>query len=230
MLAICVLCAEALALNAHADGSNFEGVWKISTPQSDLRPMTGAIPFTAEGRKHYEANKKSRARRDYNYDLTVLRCSTPGLPRLMLTPMRFRIWQRPNIVTMVFEWNHVVRQIDLRGVATEPPLVPTMMGVSKGHWEGDTLVVNTDNLSDRTLLDALVAHTSDLKLTERIHLVDADTLEDRITIDDAAYFSRPWEATVTYKRQPSVVFTDDVCLDRLDAGQPALPSPARPGK
>jgi hypothetical protein len=80
------------------------------------------------------------------------------------------------------------------------------------------------------LLDALLAHTGDLKLTERIRLVDADTLEDRITIDDAAYFSRPWEAMVTYKRQPSTIFTDDVCLDRLDAGQPALPSPARPGK
>lgn len=223
LFAACALCAMVLSFAAQADSANLEGVWKISAPQSELRPVNGAIPFTAEGRKHYEANKRSKARRDYSYDLTLLRCSTPGLPRLMLTPLRFRIWQRPNLVTAVFEWNRVLRQIDLRDAKTEPPLVPTMMGQSKGRWEGDTLVVRTEHLSDRTLLDTLVPHTANLKLTERIRLLDADTLEDRMTIDDPTYFSRPWEAVVTYKRQSWVAFPEDVCLDRLEAGQPALP-------
>ena len=82
-------------------------------------------------------------------------------------------------------------------------LVPTMTGTSKGHWEGNTLVAETTNLSERTLLDELVPHTLDMKVTEHLRLVDADTLEDRITIEDPAYFTRPWDAVITYKRQPA---------------------------
>jgi hypothetical protein len=63
-----------------------------------------------------------------------------------------------------------------------------------------------------------------MKLTERLRLVDADTLEDRITIDDAAYFRRPWDAVVTYKRQPAALFSEDVCLDRLKAHQATFPA------
>ena len=207
-----------------AESPKFDGVWLISVPQSELKPVGGAIPFTPEARKRYEQNKRARSRRDDSYDLTQLRCASPGLPRLMLTPKRFRIWQRPDHVTFVFEWNRVIRQIDLRDIRTEAPLVPTATGVSKGHWEGDTLVVRTDNLSDNTLIDALVPHTTGLKLTERIRLSQADTLEDRITIDDPASFTRPWETVLTYKRQPSAAFPEDVCLDRLEAGEPALPT------
>jgi hypothetical protein len=63
-----------------------------------------------------------------------------------------------------------------------------------------------------------------MKVTERFRLIDADTLEDRITIEDPAYFTRPWEAVLTYKRQPAALFPEDVCLDRLEANKPALPS------
>jgi len=224
LLAFGALCGGVLSAAQAAENSKFDGVWQIGALQSELKPVNGAIPFTPEGRKRYEQNKRAKARHDYNYDLTQLRCSSPGLPRLMLTPKRIRIWQRPDHVTFVFEWNRVIRQIDLRDIQTEAPLVPTATGVSKGHWEGDTLVVRTDYLSDKTLLDALVPHTADLKLTERIRLAGADTLEDRITIEDSASFSRPWETVLTYKRQPSAAFPEDVCLDRLEAGEPALPT------
>jgi hypothetical protein len=98
-----------------------------------------------------------------------------------------------------------------------------MTGTSNGHWEGDTLVAETTNISDRTLLDDLVPHTNDLKVTERFRLVDADTLEDRMTIEDPYTFKRPWDALLTFKRQPDALFPEDVCLDRHDAHQPAIP-------
>jgi hypothetical protein len=147
----------------------------------------------------------------------------------MLTPERFKIWQRLGVVTFDFEWNRALRQIDASGM---PPredmlgrgLVPTMTGISKGHWEGDTLIAETTNVSDRTLLDDLVPHTQDMKLTERLRLVDPDTLEDRITIDDPDYYKRPWDAVLTYKRQPAALFPEDVCLDRLKAHQTIFPS------
>jgi hypothetical protein len=68
-----------------------------------------------------------------------------------------------------------------------------------------------------------VPHTLDLKVTEHLRLLDPETLEDRITIADPAYFKRPWDAAVTYKRQPAALFPEDVCLDRHEAHQPVFP-------
>jgi hypothetical protein len=213
---------------AQAEAPNLEGVWKIATPATSLKPIFGAVPFTAEGRKAYEANRKLRAQGKVDdYDITLSRCSNPGVPRLALTPMRFKIWNRQNVVTFDYEWNRALRQINM-GVPPQPDLmgqglVPTMTGKSKGHWEGDTLVSVMEGGSDRTLIDDLVPHGYDLKVTEHYRLIDADTLEDRVTIEDPAFFTRPWQAVVTYKRQPDAIFPEDVCLDRIDAKQSAFP-------
>ena len=213
---------------AQAEVPNLEGVWKIATPTTSLRPISGAVPFTAEGRKAYEANRKLKAQGKIDdYDITLSRCSNPGVPRLALTPMRFKIWNRQNVVTFDYEWNRALRQINV-GVPPQPDLmgqglVPTATGKSKGHWEGDTLVSVMEGASDRTLIDDLVPHGYDLKVTEHYRLIDADTLEDRVTIEDPAFFSRPWDSVVTYKRQPDAIFPEDVCLDRVDAKQPAFP-------
>jgi hypothetical protein len=214
----------------HAAAPNLEGVWKIATPATTLQPISGPVPFTAKGRSAYEANKVLKAEGKIDdYDITLSRCSNPGVPRLALTPMRFKIWQRFGILTFDFEWNGALRQIDASGL---PPLnddilglglVPTMTGPSKGHWERDTLVAETTNLSDRTLLDDLVPHTLDLKVTEHFRLLGPNTLEDRITIEDPTYFTRPWDAVITYNRQPAALFPQDVCLDRLAAHQPVFP-------
>jgi len=222
------LLASAGAASAQAAMPDIEGVWKIATPTATLKPLSGAVPFTAEGQKAYEANRKARAQGKFDdYDITLSRCSNPGVPRLALTPMRFKIWNRQGVVTFDYEWNRALRQINV-GVPPQPDLmgqglVPTMTGKSKGRWEGDTLVSVMEGGSDRTLIDDLVPHGYDLKVTERYRLVDANTLEDRITIEDPAYFTRPWDAVVTYKRQPDAIFAEDVCLDRVAAKQPAFP-------
>jgi hypothetical protein len=71
-------------------------------------------------------------------------------------------------------------------------LVGRSVPISKGRWEGDTLVLTSDGFVNNTLVDDLVPHGYDMKLTERLRLKDADTLEARITIDDPEYFTRPW--------------------------------------
>lgn len=207
-----------------APGANLEGVWKAASPSASLKPIGGAIPFTEAGRKLYERNKGLKARKDYDaYDIATSRCSTPGVPRLMLTGQRFKLWQQQGVVTFDFEWNRAIRQIDVRGVPTEAPAVPNMTGVSKGHWDGKTLVALTTDVSERTLIDDLVPHTIDMKVTERLRLLDADTLEDRMTIEDPTIFTKPWEAVITYKRQPDAAFPEDICMDRLEKRQPAFP-------
>ncbi|WP_445190651.1 hypothetical protein [Sphingobium sp. HWE2-09] len=227
-MALLMPCAALVAQTPSAvpaATANLEGVWQIATPTGSLKPVAGAIPFTAEGRKAYERNKGLKARKDYDaYDIATSRCSTPGVPRLMLTPKRFKIWQQQNVVTFDFEWNRAIRQIDVRGLSVDPPVVPNMTGVSKGHWEGDSLVATTSDVSERTLIDDLVPHSIDMKVTERIRLVDANTLEDRVTIADPVNFTQPWTSVITYKRQPDAAFPEDVCMDRIAKHQSAFAS------
>jgi hypothetical protein len=228
ILAGAMLCGvSAASAQVHSEHPEFEGVWKIATPTATLKAPS-EVPFTAKGREEYNRNRRLKARGAYDdYDITTARCSSPGVPRLMLTPMRFKIWDRIGFVTFDFEWNRAIRQIDIR--PTQQPyrmgddLVPTMTGQSSGRWEGDTLVATTVDISERTLLDDLLPHSVDMKVTERFRLIDPDTLEIRITIDDPAYYTRPWDAVITYKRQPDAIFPEDVCLDRIEANEPAFP-------
>lgn len=225
--------ASLAAGAAHAaDPADFTGTWQVVTARSSILPSDGAIPFTAKGRKEYEANARRKARKDLSFDLMTSRCSSPGVPRVMLTPQRFRIFQDAQVLMIGFEWNRVRRaigmpglpaQISLFNAAEEAKVVGTKMGTSRAQWDGSTLVVTTNELSVATLLDDLVPHSFDLKVTERLTLKDADTLEDRIRIEDPEYFTRPWETVLTYRRQPDAIFAEDVCLDRT-FGPPPLPT------
>jgi hypothetical protein len=201
----------------------FEGTWAVVPHTAVLKPLNGAVPFTAEGRKQYEENKRSRAKGDFEFDSANLVCSTPGLPRLMITPMRMQIWPRTDVVTFQFEWNRLFYQVDMTHREREPILYPLGVGDSKGTWEGDSLVIRTDNINDTTLIDNLVPHSDDLTLVQKLRLVDADTLENHITITDPRTFTRPWDAVVTYKRQPNEPFPEDICIDRVHAGQKGIP-------
>ncbi|WP_241659517.1 hypothetical protein [Sphingomonas glacialis] len=192
------------------------GVWQITTPVVDLRPADRTVPFTKKGEEAYRTNlrlKKKGAIDDY--DVMTSRCANPGMPRMMITAKRFKIRELFNVLTFDFEWNRLIRQIDLRGLPLEKPLGTRFTGVSRGRWVGDTLEVETTDVPPEALIDQLLPHSWDMKVTERYRLLDADTLEDRITITDPEYYQHPWEARVTYKRQPFVVFAEDVCLDRL---------------
>jgi hypothetical protein len=114
-------------------------------------------------------------------------------------------------------------QISLFGAADDAKLVGTKMGTAQAQWDGSTLVIVTKDITDATLLDDLVPHGFGLKVTERLTLKDADTLEDRIMIEDPEYFAKPLETVLTYKRQPDAIFPEDVCLDRT-FGKPPLPT------
>jgi hypothetical protein len=224
-------CTALLPLTCiAADPAQLEGTWKISTPQQSFRPTSGSIPFTVEGRRRYQENQRYLSKGQFDeFDYATARCASPGLPRLMLTPERFRIWQRSGSIMLQFEWNRLFRQIDMgtllqpqiRLTAGGPPdasdeaLVGRAVPISKGRWEEGTLVVTTEGFADNTLIDRLVPHGYDMKLTERIRLLDSNTLEDRITIEDPEYFTRPWETVVTYRRQADEAFAESVCLDSL---------------
>ena len=232
MAAMLTAALAVLGGTASAATPDLSGVWALAKPQVLLAPADGGtIPFTADGRKALEANQAAAAKGDYSFDPTMSTCASPGQPRLMLTPKPFAIFQEPSMLTILYQWNDVFRQIKL-GKQLRDPLMsadaqdfPASQGYSAANWSGDTLVVTTTGLTDSRLLDNLLPSSSDLTLTEHLSLRDHDTLVDRITIADADDFTKPWDTVLTYQRQPDSLlpFPEDVCLDRVRAKQPALP-------
>jgi len=219
-----VMVASAVAWSpVSAAAASIEGTWKIAKPASSFTPTDGPIPFTADTKGDYEDNRAALAKGDFSFDRTQSRCSSPGVPRLALTPQPFRIWVRPLAVTFQYEWNRLTRSVDMTGRKVDAPFAGPAVGFSEGHWEGNTLVIKGQYFSDATLIDDLVPHSDSMVVDERLHLKGPNTLEDDLTITDPDSFTRPWHTKVTYTRQPDQAFAEDICLDRLNAGQMPLP-------
>lgn len=219
----------AATLNANAAPPDMTGYWMVDRYIEEVRTVDGKVPPLKPAAKQiYEQRKADRQAGKLDFD-PAAKCVSPGVPRVMFLPYAVEFLQRPHELTMLFAWNHFYRNIDLSG---KPAVVdyPLYMGASAGQWEGNTLVVDTIGLREEALLDASgLPGSTELKVTER-YTVDAKgkKLTNTITIDDPANYTQSWQTRVTYKRLPdSYEFFEDVCLDRIDAGQPAI---AKPGK
>jgi len=118
----------------------------------------------------------------------------------------------PNRIIQFFEWNHVWRRIwtDGRKLPTDPDL--TWYGYSVGHWEGDTLVVDTIGLDDRIWLDQYGdPFTSDMKVQERWRRVN-NTLELNMTITDPATYTKPWVSDkIIWTSRPNQDLREEIC-------------------
>ena len=123
----------------------------------------------------------------------LLDCLPPGVPRILLIPFPMQIVQIPGEVIMLFEYDHYVRYIYTDRREHPKDLDLTWMGDSIGKWEGNTLVVDTVGLTDKSWLDQVGhPHSNALHVVERIRRVDHDTLQDDLAIDDPKAYTRPW--------------------------------------
>ena len=125
------------------------------------------------------------------------RCLPPGVPRMSTTPYPWTFVQTPQLLVIVYEGGaHIWRKIFLDGRPHNPAVEYTWLGDSIGHWEGDTLVVETVGQNDITWLDeGGTPHSADMKVTERIRRPDYGHLEIVHTIEDPKTFSKPWSFT-----------------------------------
>lgn len=123
-------------------------------------------------------------------------CLPTGMPMVDTIPSPIKIVQSPGLLMFLMEENSVFRQIYMDGRKFPEDMEPAWLGYSWGRWDGDTLVVETAGLNDRTFLDASGhRHSEDLKITERFHRVNFGTMELQMTLDDPKTFTRP----VTFK-------------------------------
>ena len=125
-------------------------------------------------------------------------CLPPGGPRAFATPYPAEIVQHKDRILIIFEGGgHVWREIfmDGREQQTLEEVNPTYFGHSVGHWEGDTLVVDTIGYNEKTWLDySGTHHTDQLRTTEYMTRPYKEKLNYRIVIDDPGAFYEPWEA------------------------------------
>ena len=130
-------------------------------------------------------------------------CYPVGIPYFVLLPMTrpMYIVQGPKEVVMILESFSDVRHIYLTDKHSEN-LKPSWNGESIGHYEGDTLVVDTIGLNDKTFVDGYdTPHTTQLHVVERWHMIDGGrTLEVNVHIEDPGAYTMPWNAVQRYRR------------------------------
>ena len=152
----------------------------------------------------------------------VWKCYPPGFPRILLVPQPMEIIQIPGRVLMLNEYDHTLRHVymDGRGHPKDPD--PTWLGHSIGKWDGDTLVVDTIGLNDKTWLDYLGhPHTEDLHVVERYRRVDPTTLRLEITIDDPKTYTKTWTGQLLFKLKPDWEISEHFACDSENRIAPA---------
>jgi hypothetical protein len=172
-------------------------------------PPDGRIPYLndeARKRAATAVNVRTSGQRPYDapqaldlYD----RCITRGLPHVIFPTIynnTSQIVQGPGFVAIRYEMIHDARVIPLDGRPQLSSSIRQYFGDSRGHWEGDTLVVEVTNFPA-----AMVNYrgaTGSLHLVERYRRLDAKTVHYEVTVSDPATFSRPWTAALTLKTSP----------------------------
>jgi hypothetical protein len=207
--------AAAQPIYTPPPGQNFAGVWLIQGDHSVVKTSEGKIPpMTRAAAARYAAAVAARKTGKPDFD-TIQSCKPHGFPRILFAAYPIEVLQEPRQVTFIHEAHHMPRMVYLD--LTLPKLEdmdPNWMGQSAGHWEGDTLLVESQGFNDLTTLDAAgLPHSTEMRVSEQIRKLDPDTLEDIIAISDPQMYTRAWSTRVTYKRQPGLRLKEYVCTD-----------------
>jgi hypothetical protein len=209
--------APAKAENAAAN-HDISGVWGALRNNYDFASFSkGDPPMTAWGQAQFNAAKPSQGPRGVKLNETtdrVYQCFPPGMPYIYMQIFPMQIMQTPKEVIELFEYDHTVRYIFTDGRKHPADLTPTYNGHSIGHWEGDTLVVDTIGLNGKIWLDRLGHPESDqMHIVERIHRVDDKTLQVDFTFNDPKSYPKPWTAQLRYQLRPAWDILELVCED-----------------
>lgn len=208
-----LVAAEGFSVPRTADGkADFSGIWQamgsanynIEPHAADFPPLPqlgaigaipaglgivvgGEIPYTAAARVQQQANKA-----DWLANDPLVKCYMPGIPRANYLPFPFQMVQSPEFVIMAYEFASASRIVYMNRPDFEAPVF-SWMGHSRGHFEGDTLVIQvTDQMPDTWLDHAGNHHSDALVVTERYTHIGPNTLMYEATLEDPNTYTRPW--------------------------------------
>ena len=179
-----------------------------STRQILVDPPDGKLPYQPwAAAKHQEIDERlgdwSSPTKSILYVDTQARCLPAGVPRFNYSVPYdgYHFLQIPGYVVLLGEWNHLYRIIPLDGRPHLPRDIKLWMGDSRGHWEGNTLVVDTTNLNGQEWLDMFgTIHSDAMHVVERYTLVSADRVDYEAVIDDPKVFTKPAKMTWAFER------------------------------
>jgi hypothetical protein len=170
-----------------------DGIWQLPwiTDFGKVLVDRKDIPFLPWTKAMYDYNQATHVA----YDPEGF-CLPPGGPRMFGTPYPAQFLQEPDRIVVIFEGGaHVWREIHMDGRPLPDPkdITPTYFGYSVGHWDGDTLVVDTVGFNEKSWLNfGGYMHTDQMRTVERISRPNLDTLHYEATIDDPGAYSEPW--------------------------------------
>ncbi|HKC56102.1 MAG TPA: hypothetical protein VKC35_08240 [Vicinamibacterales bacterium] len=190
---------------------DFTGIWQVmNTAAWDIQDhqaqkgVPAGIGVVEGGEIPYQPGALAKKRQNFEQRATAdpeSKCYLPGVPRLMYMPFPFQIFQRADMVTMLFEYVHATRFVYTNGTPHPPGHIDWWMGDSRGRWEGDTLVVDVVDFNEETWFDrAGNFHSDELHLVERFTPIDADHLTYEVTVEDPKVFTRPWRMSMILYR------------------------------
>ena len=196
-----------------ADGKpDLQGVWQVlNTAAWDIQDHAARLGVPA-GQGVVEGNDIpyqpwAAAKRKENFETRatadpITKCFLPGVPRITYMPYPFHIFQTAGTTLILYEYDHAVRTI-YTNRPHPPGHIDFWLGVSRGRWEGDTLVVDAVDFNDQTWFDAAGNFHSDaLHVIERYTRTGPDHIAYEVTIEDPKVFTRPWKMSMTlYRRQ-----------------------------
>ena len=194
------------------DGNpDLQGVWQVlHTAAWDIQDHQARLGVPAgqgvvEGNEiPYQPWAAAKKRENFENRLTadpVGKCFLPGVPRITYMPYPFQIFQTAGSIVIIYEYVHAVRTI-YTGRPHLPGPIDFWMGVSRGRWEGDTLVVDTIHFNGETWLDAAGNFHSDaLHVVERYTRTGPEHIAYEVTIEDPKVFTRPWKMSMPLYRR-----------------------------
>ena len=178
--------------------------WNIEAGIKEGLPFT---PYGAELRRQRMAGNSKDNPDAACLPIGYMQSHTHSQPRKLI--------QLPDLIVILYEANAGTRQIFLDGrPAPRADAQPWWWGYSRGHWEGDTLVVESTNFRDDGWLDVNGAPlTSEGKIIERFRRPSVGTLEIDVTIDDPKAYTKPWTVRVNQRLLPDNDLIEFVCLE-----------------
>ncbi len=220
------------AFDPHA----LDGAWDRPpppTPEQGLDPTVRAQPIGMAGipepplkpqylgdwKKLRAANAAAFARGEppvTNY----VKCIPDGMPATMMAMFPLEVLQSKGRITIIEEAYNQVRRIYLN--EKQIPIEdaePGFWGHSVGHWEGNTLMVDTVGIKENVKFQD-VPHSDQIRIDEKIRLTSADAMEDQVTVTDPVYLTHPWTWTWHYIRKPGYKLYEYVCEDNREYSDP----------
>ncbi len=206
--------APSATANLPFDPHDFSGTW-MGHGRAFNTLSTTPPPMTAWAKARYDAAKPGIGPRAQPLgNDPIMTCDPIGYPRIAFYnayPMEFVQTKDRLIEFFDFFYTHRTIYLDGRKLPDDPD--PSWYGYSVGHWEGNTLVVQTIGFNDKSWLDNDGhPHSDQMQLEERFQRVDHDTIQATMTLTDPKAYTTPWVSEMkTWKLSPKEHMHEDLC-------------------